>query len=152
MTPRTSLACASRALTHTQAAAAAALEERGLQRLSVHAVADAFSKRALRCVLDALPALAASAAWLPDDVLHVSWDAASAASLGLATGCVAGGEAFVFASTGAASSSSLHRMHARSLPQTLRRCAQAWLRCGGSRARKTRRCYACSRPLHGDVA
>ena len=102
MTPRTSLACASRALTHTQAAAAAALEERGLQRLSVHAVADAFSKRALRCVLDALPALAASAAWLPDDVLHVSWDAASAASLGLATGCAAGGEAFVFASTGAA--------------------------------------------------
>ena len=87
-------------LTHAQAAAAAALEERGLQRLSVHAVADAFSKRALRAVLDALPALSASAAWLPDDVLHVSWDAVGAASLGIATGCVAGGEAFVFASTG----------------------------------------------------
>jgi hypothetical protein len=66
----------------------------------VHAVANAFSKRALRALLDARPALAASAAWLPDEVLHVSWDAASAASLGLAA-CVAGGEAFVFASTGA---------------------------------------------------
>ena len=62
-------------------------------------MASAFSRRVLRTVMDTRPALAASAAWLPDDVLHVSWDATAAASLGLA-GCAGGGEAFVFASTG----------------------------------------------------
>ena len=79
----------------------AALEGRGLTRLSVHAAAHAFNKRALRTLLlDAHPELeAAGARWFPDDVLYFKWDARASPALGLPCNSD-GGEAFVFTGSG----------------------------------------------------